>query len=183
MSHDPTFWILARSAGIAAYVLLTVSVLAGLVVKARPFGRAIRTASAVSLHRTLAFVGLGFVALHASALVLDSTVHISPLALIVPGSSSYRPAAVGAGVLAAWLMALVYASFRARKWIGMKAWRALHWLTYVVFAAATAHGLAAGTDSSRPWALPLYVGAVGAVAVATAWRGLTVTPKPKGATR
>ena len=38
MSHDPTFWILARAAGFTAYVLLTASVLAGLAVKARPFG-------------------------------------------------------------------------------------------------------------------------------------------------
>jgi methionine sulfoxide reductase heme-binding subunit len=182
MRHDPTFWILARSAGIAAYVLLTMSVLAGLVVKARPFGRAIKAATAVGLHRTLAFLGLGFVALHGAALVLDSTVHISPLALVVPGASSYRPVAVGAGVFAAWLMALVYASFRTRKWIGIKAWRALHWLTYAVFAAATAHGLAAGTDAARPWGLPLYLGAVGAVTAATAWRGLTVNPRPKGAT-
>ena len=31
MTHDPTFWLLARSAGFTAYVLLTLSVLAGLV--------------------------------------------------------------------------------------------------------------------------------------------------------
>ena len=33
---------------------------------------------------------------------------------------------------------------------------------------ATVHGLAAGTDSSQPWAFGLYLGAVGAVAFATA---------------
>ena len=31
-------------------------------------------------------------------------------------------------------------------------WRRLHWATYLVFALATVHGLAAGTDSSQPWA-------------------------------
>jgi len=30
VKHDPTFWLLARSSGITAYVLLTLSVLAGL---------------------------------------------------------------------------------------------------------------------------------------------------------
>ncbi len=35
----------------------------------------------------------------------------------------------------------------------------------------------AGTDSSRPWAFDLYLGAVGAVAFATAWRAL-VRPTP-----
>jgi sulfoxide reductase heme-binding subunit YedZ len=101
--------------------------------------------------------------------------------LLVPGLSTYRPAAVALGVLAGELMLLVYASFSLRKRIGMKAWRALHRLTYAVFAGGTLHGLAAGTDSTRPWALGLYLGAVGAVALASAWRFLTVVPK--GATR
>jgi sulfoxide reductase heme-binding subunit YedZ len=183
MSHDPTFWLLARAAGLAAYALLTASVLAGLVVKSRPFGRAVRAATATDVHRTLALLGLGFLGLHGVALVLDSTVRITPAMLLVPGLSTYRPAAVALGVLAGELMLLVYASFSLRKRIGMKAWRRLHWLTYAVFAGATAHGLAAGTDSPRPWALALYVGAVGAVALATAWRALTSTPRPTGVQR
>ena len=43
---------------------------------------------------------------------------------------------------------------------------------------ATAHGLTAGTDSSQPWAFGLYLGAVGAVAFATAWRALRPTRTP-----
>jgi sulfoxide reductase heme-binding subunit YedZ len=181
MTHDPTFWILARAAGLAAYVLLTGSVLAGLVVKARPFGRSLRAATATDLHRTLALLGLGFLGLHATALALDTTVRMPLAALLVPGLSPYRPLATGLGVLAAELMALVYASFGLRRRIGIRAWRALHWLTYAVFAGATVHGLAAGSDSARPWALGLYLGAVGAVALASAWRFLTL--QPKGATR
>ena len=183
MTHDPTFWILARAGGIAAYVMLTASVLAGLTVKSRPFGRALRAATATDLHRTLALLGLGFVAVHGAALLLDTTVKLSPAALVVPGLSPYRPATVAAGVLAAELMFAIALSFRYRRRIGMKTWRALHWLTYAVFAGATVHGLAAGSDSARTWALALYLGAVGAVALATAWRALTVTPRPKGALR
>jgi sulfoxide reductase heme-binding subunit YedZ len=181
MTHDPTFWLLARAAGLAAYALLAGSVLAGLVVKARPFGRALKAAPATDLHRTLALLGLGFLGLHGVALVLDSTVHISPAALVVPGLSPYRPVATAVGVLAAELMLLVYVSFGLRRRIGIKAWRRLHWTTYGIFAAATVHGLAAGSDSGRPWALGLYLGALGSVALASAWRFLTL--EPKGATR
>ncbi len=179
MTHDPTFWLLARAGGFTAYLLLTASVLAGLVLRSRPFGRVLKAATVTDVHRTLAFLGLGFLALHGVALVLDTTVRITPAMLLVPGLSSYRPTAVAFGVLAAELMLLVSVSFRLRKRIGMKAWRALHWLTYAVFAGATVHGVAAGTDSSRPWALGVYLGAVGAVGFATAWRALTVTPRPK----
>jgi sulfoxide reductase heme-binding subunit YedZ len=181
MTRDPTFWILARAGGLTAYVVLTMSVLAGLVLKSRPLGARLRAASVTDTHRALAFIGLGFVALHGLTLVLDSTVRITPLALVVPGLTGYRPVATALGVLAAELMVVVYASFSLRKRLGARNWRRLHWATYGVFALATVHGLAAGTDSSRSWALVLYLGAVGAVATATGWRFLA--PRiPKGVT-
>ena len=88
---DPTFWILARASGLTAYFLLTLSVLAGLVLKSRPFGRALSAAAVTDTHRFLATLGLGAVALHGLTLVLDSTIRISPTALIVPGLAPYRP--------------------------------------------------------------------------------------------
>jgi DMSO/TMAO reductase YedYZ heme-binding membrane subunit len=172
MTHDPTFWILARSSGLVAYGLLTASVLAGLVLKARPFGKALRASSVTDIHRFLALLGLGALAVHGTSLVLDGTVDISVIALLVPGLAPYRPLWTGLGVVAAELTVLVYASYSQRKRIGVKAWRALHWVTYAVFALATVHGIASGSDSSRPWALPLYGGAVGAVLAAAAWRAL-----------
>jgi methionine sulfoxide reductase heme-binding subunit len=182
---DPTFWILARASGLTAYVLLTASMLAGLVVKSRPFGRALKAAAATDTHRFLTLLALGAVALHGLALTLDSTVHINFPALLVPGLSPYRPLAVAIGVVAAELATLVVISFPLRKTIGARVWRRLHWATYGVFLTATAHGLAAGTDTARPWAFALYVAAVTAVAFATAWRVLTrsVRPSTKGGTR
>jgi methionine sulfoxide reductase heme-binding subunit len=180
---DPTFWILARASGITAYVLLTLSVLAGLVVKSRPFGRALKAASATDTHRFLSLLALGAVAVHGLTLMLDKTVRVGLGALLVPGLSAYRPLATAAGVLAMELAALIVVSFPLRKRIGARAWRRLHWATYAVFALATAHGLAAGTDSSQRWAFALYAGAVFSVVFATAWRVLTRPIPTKGAPR
>lgn len=171
MTHDPTFWLLARSSGLTAYVMLTLSVLAGLVVKSRPFA-ALKPAAVTDLHRVLAMLGLGALAGHAVALVLDSSVHVSVPGLFIPGLVSYRPVWTSFGILAAELMVLVYASFSMRKRIGVKNWRRLHWATYAIFGAATVHGIAAGTDTTRPWAFALYVVAVASVAVAATWRFL-----------
>ena len=171
MHHDPTFWLLARASGLAAYALLTLSVLAGLVLKSRPLAR-LKPAAVTEIHRTLALTGVGALVLHGASLVLDSTVKVSLLALVLPGLVSYRPAAVAVGVVAAWLLVAITASFRLRKRIGIRMWRRLHWLTYLLFAAATLHGIAAGTDTSRPWAAGLYLGSLAAVTAATAWRAL-----------
>jgi methionine sulfoxide reductase heme-binding subunit len=179
MKSDPTFLLLARATGIVAYVLLTLSVLAGLLVKSRPFGTAIKPALAVDIHRTLAVLSLTALAGHGLALVLDHTIEIGVLALLVPGTAPYRPFWTGLGVIAGELMLLVYASFGLRKRIGMRNWRRLHWTTYGAFAGATAHGVMAGTDSGAPWALALYFGAVGAVVAATTWRALVPPLPPK----
>ncbi len=178
MKSDPTFWLLARATGITAYVMLTASVLAGLMVKARPFGMTIKPAVAVDLHRTLALLSLTALALHGITLVLDHAVEIAIVDLLVPGTAPYRPVWTGAGVLAGELMLIVYVSFGLRRRIGPRNWRRLHWTTYGAFAAATAHGLMAGSDSGEPWALALYFSAVGAVVAATAWRALVPARPP-----
>jgi predicted ferric reductase len=172
MKTDPTFWLLARAAGLTAYVLLTGSVLVGLTLRSRVLGRSVRPAAVADVHRSLALLALGMIGLHGLALVLDRTVRIPITALFVPGLSAYRPAAVAWGVVAAELAALIVASFPLRARIGVRNWRRLHWATYAVFVLATAHGLLAGSDSSQPWAFGLYLGAVGTVAFATAYRAL-----------
>jgi len=175
---DPTFWLLARASGLTAYLLLTASVLAGLVLKSRPF-RGLKPAAVTDTHRFLALLGLGSIALHGATLLLDRTIHLAPVALLVPGASPYRPAPVGIGVLAAELMLVVYASFALRRRIGMRNWRRLHWATFAIFAAATVHGLASGTDTARPWVLAIYLGAIGSVTAATAWRSLAPSLTPQ----
>jgi methionine sulfoxide reductase heme-binding subunit len=178
VSSDPTFWIEARASGMLAFALLTCSVLAGLVLRSRPFGASLKPATVTDTHRFLALLCLGATGIHGAALVLDSTVHIGIAGLLVPGFVPYRPLWVGVGVVAAELTVLVYASFSQRKRIGAKNWRRLHWTTYGIFSAMLVHGVMAGTDTTQPWALGMYLGAIGAVATATAWRVLVPPAKP-----
>ncbi len=180
MKADPTFWILARASGFTAYLLLTASVLAGLVLKSRPF-RMLKPAAVTDTHRFLALLGLCAIALHGMSLVADRTVSMPIAGLFVPGLSPYRPLAVGIGVLTTELMLAVYASFSLRRRIGTKNWRRLHWTTYAIFAGATVHGVTAGTDTAHPWALAVYLAAVGGVTFGIAWR--TLAPPIPQATR
>jgi sulfoxide reductase heme-binding subunit YedZ len=179
---DPTFWLLARASGMTAYLLLTASVLAGLVLKSRPF-RALKPAAVTDTHRFLALLGLGAIALHGLSLVADRTVSMPIAGLIVPGLSPYRPLPVGIGVLTTELMLAVYASFSLRRRIGTRNWRRLHWLTYAIFAGATVHGVTAGTDTAHPWAVAVYLAAVGAVAFGITWRTLAPPLMPQSTRR
>ena len=169
MSHDPTFWLIARATGLLAFALVSATVVAGLVLKGRPLPM-LRPAGVTDVHRFLSLLALMAVALHGVALVLDATVEVSLQALVVPGLVPYRPVWTGVGVVVAELMLLVHLSFRHRRRIGVKNWRRMHWVTYAVFVGAAVHGLLSGTDSDRPWALPAYVLIIGTVVGLTAWR-------------
>jgi DMSO/TMAO reductase YedYZ heme-binding membrane subunit len=173
MTLDMLPWVISRATGFTAYLLLAGAMLAGLLVRTREGVGPLKGADAVALHRLFSLTALGLTAIHGTALLFDSTIDVAPWGLVVPGLIPYRPEWTGAGVLAAEAMALVHVSFSLRKKIGSKAWRRIHWLAYLVFAGATAHGLASGTDSGRTWALALYAGATTAVAALTGWRAVT----------
>lgn len=181
MRTDPTYWVLARAAGLTAYALLTCSVLFGLVLRSRPFGKKVKAPTMLDIHRLTALLALSALAAHGLGLLLDTTVRIDIVGLFVPGRIPYRPLWTGVGIVTAELTVIVAASFRFRKRIGMKNWRRLHWVTYGLFAGATAHGLLSGSDSSRPWAQLVYLVAIGAVVLATTWRILTVRAPHKQA--
>jgi sulfoxide reductase heme-binding subunit YedZ len=172
VSHDPTFWIVSRAAGLTAYLLITCSMLAGLVLKSRPFGKRVKPAAVTDLHRCLTTLALAALAVHGLALLGDTTVPVDPLGLVVPGRIPYRPLWTGVGVVTAEAAVVVYASFSVRKRIGTRTWRRLHWLTYAIFVGATVHGIMAGTDSGAHWTSRIYVSSLGAVTFAAAWRAV-----------
>jgi sulfoxide reductase heme-binding subunit YedZ len=176
-------WILARATGFIALGLLTCAMLAGLLVRTRAAVGPLKGSGMVDLHRHLSFLALAATAAHGLFLVLDTTVDISPLALVVPGLVPYRPLWTGVGVVAAELALIVHLSFRVRARIGARTWRRLHWLTYGAFAAAAVHGIASGTDTGSGPALAFYGGAVGAVAGLTGWRAATARRGRRGGAR
>ncbi len=174
----PTFWIMARVGGVMAYVLVTAAILLGLCVKTRVLSR-VRAAVVVDLHRLVSLLGLGALGIHVGGLLLDANKPAPILSYVVPGLMDYRPLWTGIGVGVAELMIVIHLSFRYRSRIGPRAWRRLHWATYLVFAGATLHGLASGSDSALPWARGMYLAALAAVVGLTTWRALSPRPLPR----
>jgi DMSO/TMAO reductase YedYZ heme-binding membrane subunit len=79
------------------------------------------------------------------------------LDLLVPMRAGYRTLAVSFGVAAMYAMVLILVSSWIRKRLGTKLWRTIHLLAIPTFTLALAHGLFAGTDSSRPWMFAIYL--------------------------
>ena len=102
MTGVPIACLVARSAGLIAFGLLTLSVWLGLAMSTRVLGPK-RQKTLLPLHRTLAWKGLSMVALHVGGLLLDPVLHFGFLSALVPGAAPWRPAAVAFGVVAGWL--------------------------------------------------------------------------------
>jgi predicted ferric reductase len=156
-------WLLERLAAFLAYISMTGSVIYGLMLSTKLLDAIAHRPISFALHQDLAAVGLGLAGVHGALLGLDATVPFSIPQMAVPGMAPYAPLAVAAGQLTFYVTAVVVASFYARRLIGQRAWRALHVLTFLAFAGATAHGILAGSDSGATWTFWMYAGSVAIV--------------------
>jgi predicted ferric reductase len=152
-------WYLERMSAFLAYLAITGSVIYGLLLSTRVLDAIAHRPVSFTLHQDLAAIGLGLAGIHGALLGLDRTIHFSLLSLAVPFASPYQPVWVGLGQLGFYLTLAVVVSFYARRRIGQRSWRLLHYATFLAFAFATLHGIVSGTDSATGWAWWLYVGA------------------------
>ncbi len=154
MSTD-ALWYLARGSGVVSLILFTVVVALGIGTRSgRAFAGMNRLAVA-SVHRSAALLALVFLAVHVSTLVLDPYAQLDLVDLVLPFGAGYRPFWVGLGTLALDLVLAVVITSLLRERIGLRAWRAVHWLAYAMWPIALLHGIGSGTDRGAVWMLAI----------------------------
>ncbi|MFM9108371.1 MAG: hypothetical protein ACKOWF_16925 [Chloroflexota bacterium] len=170
-SPSPLTWYLARSSGLALYLLLFLSYLLGLALAVGWPGGAGR-ARAHAVHGFAVALSWGFLGLHLVSLAADPWMQFGPSGLFIPFAAGWREPWTGFGVLAMYLLIVTGIAAAARRSIGYPIWKAAHWLTYPLFLLALAHGIGAGSDTATGWGRALYL-VTGAAAVSfTLYRGL-----------
>lgn len=163
---NPQFWwFLSRASGIVAWLMLTATVIWGVVLATRAFPEQRRPAWLRDLHTWLGGLSVCFVAVHLVALMADSYVSFGPTDLLVPFASDWKPVPVALGVLALWILVAVQATSLARKHLPRSLWRWVHLSSYATFWLTSLHAAYAGSDRS---ALLYQVTAVATI-VAIAW--------------
>ncbi len=170
-------WNLARAGGIAAYVMLSASVLLGLALSAGWRSPDWPRFITKGVHQHVTLAALIFTCIHGLAVWLDPYLKAGLADVLVPMLIAYRPLWVALGIVAGYLALALWLSEQIRPLIGYRAWRALHFAAFGAYALATVHGLAAGTDTNAGWALAMYALSVSGVLVLLAGR-LTVAPGP-----
>src|SRR5579864_5655067 len=169
-SQPSWFWYATRGLGTALLIVLTCTVVLGIVTSTRWIGQATPGFVAADLHRNLSLLALLLLAAHIVTTVLDPFAHISVRDVIIPVGAQYRPIWLGLGVVAMEIMVAVAATSLLRDRIGPRLWRLVHWAAYASWPLALIHGLGTGSDARSPWLIGVVVSCVAAVLLALVQR-------------
>jgi DMSO/TMAO reductase YedYZ heme-binding membrane subunit len=167
-------WYVARASGLVSLVLLTGSVLLGILSNVHWASERWPRFSTAMLHRNLSLLAVVFLGVHIATVVVDGFAPISWVDAVVPFASPYRTLWLGLGTVAFDLVLALIATSLMRRRIGPRVWRAVHWLAYLCWPVALVHGLGTGTDTASVIGLALSVACAAAV-IAAAWWRLSVT--------
>jgi DMSO/TMAO reductase YedYZ heme-binding membrane subunit len=139
-------WYVARSSGIVAWALILATIVWGLLLATKVLGRRPAPAWLLSLHRYLGALTIAFVGVHVAAILLDTYTDFGITDVLVPFTGSWHPVAVAWGIVGMYLLAAIEITSLLRHRMSKTAWRAVHLLSYFLFATTTVHMLTAGTD-------------------------------------
>jgi sulfoxide reductase heme-binding subunit YedZ len=172
------YWYLARGTGAVALVLLTASVVLGVLDSVRfQLAPSWPRFAVDSLHRDCSLLVLALLAAHIFTSVLDSFAPIGLSDAVIPFASSYRPLWMGLGALAFDLLLALAVTSLLRRRFGYRAWRAVHWLAYASWPVAVLHGLGTGSDTKVWWMLLLTAVCVAVVTAAVLVRIVRSDPE------
>ncbi|HXD55319.1 MAG TPA: ferric reductase-like transmembrane domain-containing protein [Solirubrobacteraceae bacterium] len=156
-SGGSAYWYLTRSTGAVALVLLTATVALGVLDVRRWASTRWPRFVIDGLHRNVALLTVVFLGLHILTSVLDSFAPIGLVESVIPFVGSYRPFWLGLGALSFDMLLAVTITSIARRRVGHRAWRAVHWLSYASWPVALLHGFGTGSDVKATWLLLLSI--------------------------
>ena len=126
--NDPhIWWYLTRASALIAWVLMTMSVLWGILLSTRVMRRIDNPAWLQDLHRYLGGLTLLMVALHMVTLMLDGWLKFSITETLVPFATDFKPLAVALGIIAFYILFAVQGTSLIMNKLPRKFWKGLHY--------------------------------------------------------
>ncbi len=176
-------WYATRASGYTALVLLSATVVLGLLTSSRQSTRDWPRFVVQSIHRNLSLLVVVFLLIHIVTSVVDPFAKLTVLDAVVPFVATYRPLWLGLGVVSLELLIAITATSVLRHRLGWRTWQVVHMLAYVSWPVAVVHGVGTGTDTKSVWALLVVTACVAVVVGALIWRLAGGWPRTRGAPR
>lgn len=167
---DEALWALGRGTGVAALLLMTVSVLLGILTRSGRTAFGLPRFAVTLVHRNASLLASVFLLVHIVSLFFDSYAQLTIVDFVFPFLGADNPFWLGLGTLSVDLLLAVVVTALLRNRIGPRAFKAVHWLTYAMWPIALAHSLGTGTDAGSVWFIALAVVCTASVVAALGWR-------------
>ena len=145
------WWCLTRASAIVAWVLLTMTVVWGILLKTRILRGADNPEWLKITHRYISGLALTMIAVHVGTLLLDEFIQFGPADVFIPFATSFKPLPVALGVFALYLLLAIQMTALAAKWLPDSLWKGIHLSSYAVVGLVALHSGLVGTDVGMPW--------------------------------
>src|SRR5512142_2709028 len=133
-SNPKAFWYLSRGSAFIAMSLLWMSMALGLSITNKMARTWPGAPAAFAIHEYVSLLGLAFAIFHALVLMGDHYIKFTLAQILVPFAAvAYKPVLVGLGQVGFYVWLLVALSFYVRSRIGPKAWRAIHYISFLSY--------------------------------------------------
>jgi predicted ferric reductase len=160
-------WLVSRASGVVLLLLFTAVVVLGVSSRTGATPKRWPRFTIAELHRTLSLFAVALLGLHVATALLDPYVSIGWVASVLPFTSPYERLAIGLGTLAVDIAGAVLITSLLRVRLGLRAWRAVHYLAYLAWPVAFLHAItAARYDQHLGWVVASEWGSLAAVATA-----------------
>ncbi len=179
----PTAGTASAATGVISMTLLTAVVVLGVLVNRKGRLPGLPRFAGLHLHRYVALLATGFLAVHIVTAVVAPNAGIRLAAAIIPFASARDPFWLGLGAVSFDLLIALVVTSLLRRHMGRRAWRAVHWLAYLCWPVALAHSVGIGPGMRHGRLLDLTAACVLAVGGAVAWRLIGALRPAKAAGR
>ncbi|NEM89787.1 ferric reductase-like transmembrane domain-containing protein [Galbitalea soli] len=163
-------WALGRGTGVVSLVLITVSVVLGILTRSGRPAFGLPRFAVTLVHRNASLLGSVFVVIHVVSLFFDSYAQLDLVDLFLPFLGAANPLWLGFGTVGLDLLFAIVITALLRARVGRRVFRAVHWFSYAMWPIALVHALGMGSDASSAWFLLLTGLCIALVGGALVWR-------------
>jgi methionine sulfoxide reductase heme-binding subunit len=153
-------WYAARSSGIVAFLLLYLVMFLGLAIRTPYLKKIIQPRYSYSVHCWLSIQALIFVFFHAISFFFDKFLNFGFRDIFIPfafQAKKLNTNFLALGIIGFYLMIILVVSSYARRFIGQRLWRALHFLNILLYIFIVIHAYFLGTDLKIPIIRDIFI--------------------------
>ena len=172
---NEALWLLGRGLGVSTLVLLTISMVAGIITWQRSTPLQTPRFAVAEIHRRASLVASGLLVVHILSLVFDQEAQLSWVDTVVPFLNARNPLWWGLGTLSLDILLVVVVTSLMKKRISHRVWRGIHWFSYLAWPVAVLHAFGGGTDAATVWFRLIAFTCIAAVGAAV---GIRVNTTP-----